>query len=146
MGELGLLEIGLDPDPVGRHQREQRRRGVDVVADLKLVDLGDDPVLRRVDFRVGEIELGAVERSLCVLHHRVLLERKIGVATDVGEGNGDILLLGRELRAPGFIGLPRLIELLLGGGAGSEQAFLPLELALLVVEVASAALASARFW
>jgi hypothetical protein len=43
------------------------------------------------------------------------------------------LLLGGELLAPGFIGLPRQIVLLLGGGAGSEQAFLPFELALLIV-------------
>ena len=108
-------------------------RGVDVIADLKLLDLGDDPVLRRVDFRIGEIELGAVERGLCVLHHRVLLEGNIGIAADVGEGNGDVLLLRRELLAPVFIGLPRLIELLLGGGARSEQALLPLELALLII-------------
>ena len=53
MGELGLLEIGLHPNVVGRHEREQRRRGVDVIADLKLVDLGDDSVLRRMDFGIG---------------------------------------------------------------------------------------------
>ena len=70
-----------------------------------------------MDLSIGEIELGAVERGLRVLHHRVLLERKIGIATNVGEGDGDILLLGRELLASGFIGLPCLIELLLRGGA-----------------------------
>ena len=59
----------------------------------------------------------------------MLLERKIGVATDVGEGHSDVLLLGRDLLASAFIGLPRLIELLLGGGTGSQQAFLPFELA-----------------
>ena len=55
-----------------------------------------------------------------MLHHRVLLEGNVGVATDVGEGDGDILLLRRELRSPGFIRLPRLIELLLRGRAGSD--------------------------
>ena len=35
--------------------------------------------------------------------------------------------------APVFKGLPCLVELLLGGGAGSQQPFLPLELALLIV-------------
>jgi hypothetical protein len=93
MGQLGLFEVGLDPDLVRRHQREERRRSRDIVADLELLDLGDDAIFGSLDLRVGEIEFRAVERRLRVLHHRVLFQRKVGIATDVGERHGDILLL-----------------------------------------------------
>ena len=48
----------------------------DAIASLVLV----------IDLRSDEIRLG-------VLHHRVLLQGNIGVAADIGESNGDILLL-----------------------------------------------------
>ena len=76
----------------------------------------------------------------------MLLQRKVGIAADIGEGDGDILLFGCELLLAGFVGLPRLIELLLGGGAGGVQALLPLEFVLLVVDRGLMARASARFW
>ena len=55
VGELGLLEIGVDPGRAGLDQAEKRgriaRRVGDVLADLKAVGLGDDAVGGRHDGR-----------------------------------------------------------------------------------------------
>ena len=55
MGEVGFLEIGFHPHIAVAHQREQGRGGIDVVAHLDLVHLGDDAVHRRMHHGVGQI-------------------------------------------------------------------------------------------
>src|SRR5690348_9914196 len=52
VGELGFLEVRLDPDAVG-DDREDRGRGGNVGPDLKLLDLGDDAVFVGADSGVG---------------------------------------------------------------------------------------------
>ena len=72
LGEVGLLEVGLDPAVVGLDQAEERRRhglrAGHVAADLKPVGLRDDAVDRRVRLGMGEVErrlvaLGDAQRA-----------------------------------------------------------------------------------
>jgi hypothetical protein len=91
IGELRLLEIRFDPDPVG-HERKDGCRRSHVIADLKLLDLGYDPVFGRVEHRVVEIDLALVDDRLRALHHRVFVDRDVGVAAKLREDIADILL------------------------------------------------------
>ena len=82
MGELDFLEVGLDPKIVIRNERKSRGRRCDVVADLELLDFGDDAVARRGNNRVGQIELCAVEQRARLLDGRVLIGRDIRIAAE----------------------------------------------------------------
>ena len=68
--QVGFSEVRLDPDVRARGERKYRRRRLDVVAYLKLVDLGNDAVDRRLDRVIGEQHLGVLERGLIGLDRR----------------------------------------------------------------------------
>ena len=72
VGELRLLEIGVDIGGVQRHQRHQPRARLDEVADLGRL-VADDAVERRDDAGEGKIALGLVERG----HEFAALARRL---------------------------------------------------------------------
>ena len=61
--DVGLLDVGADPEVVGVDERDDRLAGVDDLADARRADV-DDAVDRRVDLGVGEphVGLGALRR------------------------------------------------------------------------------------
>ena len=70
------------------------------------------------DDGVGQVELGAIERRLGVLHRRVLVDRKVGIAAEAGERAGDVLFLRGQLLARDLVGVIGLIVLRLRRRAG----------------------------
>ena len=139
MVELVFLEIALDPQPRPR-QREHRLRRRDVAAELELIDLGDDAVLRGADRRIAEVEPRAFERGLCSLDRRLPLGRRRDAAGQC-RGNAGILLdRGRDLLARGLRGEHRLVVLRLRRDALGEQRLLARRLALRVSELVAAGL------
>jgi len=54
VGEVGLLEVGFEPGPAVRDQREQRRLRLDLLAELK-PEIDDDAGLRRLDLGIGKV-------------------------------------------------------------------------------------------
>ena len=69
-GELVFLEIRIDPEPVGGHDRDQIAPGGHVGADLAGA-IADIAVDRRSDLGVAEIEFGRVHIGLCLRHRRI---------------------------------------------------------------------------
>src|SRR3546814_1230342 len=63
VAQLVLLEVRLDPDAVA-DQCEHGSASGHVIAGLQLIDLGDDPVLRRAHDSVSEVEARTFERRL----------------------------------------------------------------------------------
>jgi hypothetical protein len=59
-GELVLLEIGIDPQTVRRHDRQQISGLRDIGADPRRA-IADIAVNRRTDFGIAEIEPGGFE-------------------------------------------------------------------------------------
>ena len=59
-GELILLEIGVDPQAVRRHDRQQISALRDIGSDLRRA-IADIAVNRRADFGIAEIEPGGLE-------------------------------------------------------------------------------------
>ena len=59
-GELVLLEVRVDPEPVARDDGDQIRAGRDIGADLRRA-VADKAVDRRADFGVAEIEPRGLE-------------------------------------------------------------------------------------
>ena len=119
------------------HQREQGCRGIDMVADLDLVDLGDDAVHRRMHHGVGEIEQGAVEHGLRLAHHGQAVRAGIRIAAQIGQGAGGLLLGRGELLLAGLETCLGLIELGARGNALRLQFGLPAGFALLIGEIAA---------
>src|ERR1700732_2150437 len=67
-----------------------------------------------------------------MLNLGVLIDRDVGIAAQIGESIGSVMLLSDELLAAGVVGLTGLLELLTGGRARGDQLLLPLALALVV--------------
>ena len=80
--------------------------------------------------RVGEVELGLVERGLGLHHGGVLVDGTAGLAAEVGERRGDLLAGGRRLLVRLIGGVAGLVELLARGDAGGGQGLLARGLAL----------------
>ncbi len=91
MGQAGFAEIRLDPDASARHHREHGGAGIDVVADLQVIDPRHDAIVRRVHRRVGQIEPGLVELGLGGADRRVAIDLDIWIAVQRGHGVGDLL-------------------------------------------------------
>ena len=126
-GELALLEIGVDPEPLGRHQRDElgahRREGAAARAAV-----ADDAVDGRAQLGIAEVELG-------------------GVA--IGDGGGEIrlgllllgiddveLALGRGHRGAGLlIGGRRLLVIGIGLLEALQRGVLPLDQAAVAVDI-----------
>ena len=64
LGELGFLEVGVDPDLGERADGHQVLPGLDVVAGVDVaagdhaVDLGDDVAIAQVQLGLSEVALG----------------------------------------------------------------------------------------
>ena len=121
------------------HQREQRRGGIDMIAHLDLLDLGDDAVHRRMHDGVGQIEQGAVERGLRLAHHGQAVGRGIGIAAQIGQRAGGLLLGGGELLLRGLEIGSGLVELRARGDALRLKLGLARQFALLIGERAARA-------
>src|SRR5215471_1717315 len=104
--ELCLLEVCQYPH-LGRHEDEQRLAGLQERAELDRLPR-DSSIFRRIDLRVGKIELGLAHSGLgllnlraCGLHLRLLdgdlLRRRVGLAQSTG-GLPDLSLCPRDLR------------------------------------------------
>ena len=65
VGELAFLEIPGDPD-LGSHQREDLLAGGQIIADLDIA-LGDPAILRRLDRRPRQVEVGLIQPRLRLL-------------------------------------------------------------------------------
>ena len=65
--QLRLLEVGGDPDVVERNDRHQLLAGRDVRAHFDRL-FADDPVDRRDDGAVAEIEFGLVDQRPSLRH------------------------------------------------------------------------------
>ena len=52
VGQIVFLEISFHPYVARGHQAEHRRRGIDVIPDLQLLDARHHAVIRRADHRV----------------------------------------------------------------------------------------------
>ena len=84
MRQVGLLHVGLDPGPRLRHQHEQRRRRLDLLARLQFhVDGGAAD--RRLDRGALQVELGAVALGLLFAHQRMFVGRHLRVAAERGQ-------------------------------------------------------------
>src|SRR3984893_14628173 len=129
--ELVFLEIRFDPCIADRHEREQRRRRVDITADLQLFDTRDDTVARRRYDGVRQIELGSVEQRLRLLHRRMPVRRDVRVAAQAGDDGADLLLRARNLGSCLVSGMRNALDLQLRGNARTEQSLLTFELMLL---------------
>ena len=64
IGEVGFLQVGVDPGLGGVDDAEHRGAGDNEAAELDLVDLGRDAGHRRAHHGVVEVALGLVERRL----------------------------------------------------------------------------------
>ena len=84
MGEIGFLQVGIDPGLRGVDDAEHRRAGDHKTAELDLIDLGGDAVDRRAHHGVIEVALGLAERRLGQRIGRKLLKRQIGIAEQLG--------------------------------------------------------------
>jgi hypothetical protein len=134
VGELALLEISLDPHILRRDEREQRTRGVDVIADLQLLDLGDDAILGSADDGVRQIEFGAFQHRARLQHRRVVLDRDAGIAAQICRNRGELLARRIARLARTVERVAQLVHLHLRGNAGGEQPVLPVVFALLIGE------------
>ena len=127
VGEVGLLEVRLDPAVAGLDDGEHRRRGRDVLADLQPVRLRDDAGARRLDVGVGEVELRLVALGERCLHHRVGLGVDRGISAEGGERRlAPLPGLAQRLLGGVEVVLGR-VEIRLGGDALVEEALLAIE-------------------
>ena len=83
MGQLGFLEVRLDPGIAGLDEAEQWRAGGDELADLERRGLGDDAVGRRPHRGLRQIVGRLVARRLRGKHGRVLVGLDVGIAAAV---------------------------------------------------------------
>jgi hypothetical protein len=143
VGEVGLLEVGLQPRPAVGDQREQRRLRLDLLAELQL-EIDDDAGARRLDLGIGKIERRAVAQRQLLAHGGELIGRPVGLAAERRLHARDALVQHRE---------PVLAFLLLAVGlldprrradAAAGQFALALGLHLRYDSLFSASLASAR--
>src|SRR3546814_10959442 len=79
VAQLVLLEVRLDPDAVA-DQCEHGSASGHVIAGLQLIDLGDDPVLRRALDSVSEVEARTFERRLRLGERALAIEWRIDAA------------------------------------------------------------------
>ena len=76
VGELGFLEVGVDPDLGERADGHQALAGLDVVAGVDVaagdhaVDLGDDVAVAEVQLGLGEVAVGLSELGFGLLDCR----------------------------------------------------------------------------
>ena len=94
--ELRLLEIGIHPHLIERHDRHQRRPGADALPELH-VAAGDEARHRRRQLGAREREVGVAHRGGRIAHLGMILERRVVDARAVGGQ----LLLRRERGPPG---------------------------------------------
>ncbi len=98
VGELGFLQVRLDPDVLVGDDREQRRLGLDELTRLEL-DLADPARRGRVDLGALHVEQAAVVGGLGLQELGVILGLQVGLALEAGEDlaylalqDGDLLL------------------------------------------------------
>ena len=76
IGELGLLEVGIDPDLGERADGHQALPGLDVVAGVDVaasddaVDLGDDVAIAKVQLGLVEVALSLFQLGFGLLDGR----------------------------------------------------------------------------
>ena len=133
MGQLVLLQVGVDPH-ARRHQREQGLGGIHVVADLQLLHLGGDPVLRGGDDAVGAVQPVPGHHGVRRTDGGMPIGPGIGHPAKLGEGGGFSLLRRGQLLLGGVHGVLGQVHLGLGGDAGRQQGLLPGQFPLLVGE------------
>ena len=89
VGELRLLEIGVDPDIAERADRHQILANLNVIARINVparddaVNLRDDVTITKVQFGLSEIAVGDFEFSLGLLDSRSLGRELSKIAVDV---------------------------------------------------------------
>src|SRR5713101_1785280 len=79
IGELGLLEIGLDPGTAHHDQREQRGRCLHLLALLQ-AQIHHHAVDRGAHRGPRQVERGALARGRLVAHHGMLVGRQLRIA------------------------------------------------------------------
>ncbi len=82
-----------------------------MIAHLDLVDLGDDAVHRRMHHGVGELQQRMVQRGLRLAHQGKASAAGIGIAAQIGQRAGGLLLGGGELLLRGLEIILGLVEL-----------------------------------
>ncbi|MCY1533906.1 hypothetical protein D9M68_692580 [compost metagenome] len=90
MADLGFLEVGLNPDVLVRHQRQQIRAGLHVLA-VACGTLADKAADRRVDLGAGDIQLGLCQVGAGTGDLRFK-------ALDFGLQGADLLALSLQVR------------------------------------------------
>ena len=109
VGELGLLEVGLDIDLIERHQRQQPLAGLDEFAGLGGA-VADDAVKGCTDDGVIEIERGLIAGEPVLVEGALGLGLLGGKHADIGVRRGD-----------GGIGCDNGLPGLIAGGAGGIE-------------------------
>ncbi len=84
--------------------------------------------------RIGQIERSAIERRLRLLHQRMRSHRDVGLAAELRERRGDLLLRRRHALLRLAAGEQRPVHLRLRGDAAREEARGAPVLALRVIE------------
>ncbi len=119
---------------VGLHQAEDRRAGLDVVAGPQR-QVGDDAVGGRVDLRALQIQRRLVPRRLGGEIARMLFRRRIGLAAQLGQNGGQLLLQRRQLLPRRGQVVARLVELGLRGDLALRHLLVDAELLLVEGDV-----------
>jgi hypothetical protein len=110
VGELGFLEIGLDPGITRLDERKHLGAFRDVLADIELVDLADNAVLGRANRRAREVERGLLLRRQRRLHGGVRIDRRVGIAVERRRRRVDRFLRQLHLRIGLLRSKPALVE------------------------------------
>lgn len=93
------------------YQCKRWRTVVHIVADLQVVDLGHDAVIRRIHRGVGEIQLRFVELRLGFANAGMTVDFDIRVAVQGDHGAGDLLFdRGNALPRDFDVGIGALIN------------------------------------
>ena len=132
LGELGFLEVRRHPQVVG-HDGQQGLAGVDVVADVDGA-LCDAAVLRGVDGRVAEVELGRGDGHVGGLQVGGGGLDGAALRLELGLGGGDGLLVRLDGRGGGAGLGVGVVHGLPGHGAGIDG-LVALEVGLLLGQV-----------
>ena len=114
--------------------REHRRAGDDEAAELDLLDLGRDAVHRRAHRGEVEVALRVVERGLGLHVGRKLLQRQIGIAEQLLQRVGALLLDELLLRLRGDQCGRGVVEVELRADIALDQRILALDVALLELD------------
>lgn len=135
VGDVGLLQVRLDPELLGRDHAEGGGAGTHEIALTDRVDAADDAVIGGQNLGTLEVELGLVELGPGLQEFRMLLRRHVGIARQCGDDAGEILAESRDLQLHHVEAIAGFVQASLGRHLALGQVRLAAELALGIGDV-----------